>query len=662
MSDLVKRWSRAKIFNVEINRFKEKHFLMPMLSNVKLYGLASKTLYPFVYTDIYNRYYKMQGKNLMYGIMFNDISSETYGFTQDHHIIQDEIKKTYLNSLDNLGIGYDSNKAFYLSSSSVVKFYQETFLKMLNDKINIVTKTAYFDSLLLHMYNFYEVEEIGDRAFVNGEEVFLNEATYLSFDLRPYYKTIEEFLETDKISKDMKNTIFKCLGYYEYLSLELVNYKEKIYLNIDLESPEYLGGINFLVLNPSLMDVFPFVSKDEIKTVQRYLENGYQEGVFSGTTVKNPLTGADIFLFISYDFTEPIHIPNPLKDEKDKHYANYFGIDILQIIENDVLINSDFLNGLNLIEAKQTIIMSFLSEGMAEIKHDYKVKEIIMSSVDKFGIPIPLKVKECELTYEAIEKRLIPITYDRKGQVFSLQGELDFSGNLFDGSISKEFVFALSHQAVLNLDAVPLSLKKTGFNGVNTYFVSKDNLMLEYVLPRLFDKILINNENVNYHFICSKELDLETTSLYNSLGRNFCDDILKIHSADSYRLFIIMDTDETDFEATNLKIIKYEQFLNSIKSLYQSGFAEENEAFDYKIYDFVTKINHALETSNLKIYVEQMMRFFYEVLSEEKMTANQALIYLKLLSLICPFICQEIFENVFKQSYFLVYEDWPFFK
>lgn len=42
------------------------------------------------------------------------------------------------------------------------------------------------------------------------------------------------------------------------------------------------------------------------------------------------------------------------------------------------------------------------------------------------------------------------------------------------------------------------------------------------------------------------------------------------------------------------------------------------------------------------------------------MSEREALIYLKLVSIVCPFTSQKLFEEIFEENYFLVYEEWPF--
>lgn len=654
MENIVARWKKAKVFNAETNRFKEKKFILTPLDNYHLKGLSLKEMYPYLIADIYNRYEKMCGKNVMLGLMFLE-DNDSFNFLEDYHLLAKDVFNNYLNTLDNVGVGYDENKVFHLTDNTIT-FIEEKLIDLYNKEIKVVKGKAFFDSLGIKMYNFYEVKQVEDRFYKDEEEVFLNDASYLALALDKHKEEIDSIINEEFLNDSLKEVLREKLGYYEYLVLNLNNYKDGLSLKISLEEPELLGGLNFLILNPTLMDVKPFITLDEEKSVNHYLENGYQEGIFTGSILNNPLTGLDIFIFISYDFNEAIHIPKPSKNDIDRHYANYFGMDIVETINNNVLINSDFLDGLAKEDGRKVLMETFQSEGMAEILHDYKVKELILSSPLKTGIPIPLKEDGLN-DYEGIAKELLPIKFNLKGEV-----ECIYDLALFKGSISKDFIYFIYHELIEKLDASPLTLKKQEFIDDALYLAREDNVFNDYFFPSLYHLISGKKTKEEYIFLNTSLSSKKVIDLYNELDKHFVDDILGSKKADAYRMFSLFDQEEIDFQTALLKITKYEQILDVIKSFYHKGFVEENEAIDRSLYELVKKANEMLAASDLKKYVENLMTYYFQVLSHEKMTANQALIYLKLLSIVCPFMSQELFEEVFNQTYFLVYEDWPFLK
>ena len=82
--------------------------------------------------------------------------------------------------------------------------------------------------------------------------------------------------------------------------------------------------------------------------------------------------------------------------------------------------------------------------------------------------------------------------------------------------------------------------------------------------------------------------------------------------------------------------------------------------FEEKLYKLTSQLNSYLENKRLDLYIESITRFLYDELLANKMSEREALIYLKLISVVCPFTAQRLFEEIFEENYFLVYEEWPF--
>ena len=111
---------------------------------------------------------------------------------------------------------------------------------------------------------------------------------------------------------------------------------------------------------------------------------------------------------------------------------------------------------------------------------------------------------------------------------------------------------------------------------------------------------------------------------------------------------------------TKLHIVKYEQFIDELESLYHDGFSENTFCFEERLYKLTGKLNSLLKNKRLDLYIESINRFLFEELLTNKMSEREALIYLKLVSIVCPFTSQKLFEEIFEENYFLVYEEWPF--
>lgn len=659
---IIDKWKLKRVFNAEQDRFKDKVFILPYLFNMNTYGVSFDKLYPIISVDIINRYNKMCGKNVMFCLSFNDLSFESYTFYHDHHLLPYDLFNEYKNELEYIGIGFDQNKVSYQGMNNFIQFYQEIFLNLFNDKIKLKHGPIFEDTLGLHQYNFYEIAEKDNHYYVRNtkEEVFLQEDDYLALDIEPYFEEIKTIIKKENLPLAVKDNLYQMLKEYSYIEVNLSNFYEDLNITISLDEPELISGISFLALNPTLMDVMTYVNEEEVSAVNKYLENGYQEGIFTGNTVKNPVTGDDIYIFVSYDFDEAIHVAIPSMNEKDKTYALAFGLDVVQIVENDHMINSDFLNGLSRLEARIKIMNSFVQEEMGVVKSSFKVKELVLSMKEQIGLPVPLIEKSDELSYEALDVKFLPVYFNPRGKkVITNEAEMTNSGDLINLCFSDDFISGL-YEISSNKLGNELYVSNLDFKGTEIHVVNINNVFKEFLIPQIFKLVLNENTNATYIFYNSSEITQEQLTDVNNLKRNYINDLLKITSRDSLRLFVLANRNEFDFDKIKISVTKYEQFVQSIKSLYKNSFVEEAYNLDQELYSLTQNINFMLSNNDYEPYVTTIMKFFYEHLLNEKMTENQALIYLKLLSLAMPFTSQEIFEEVFLQKYFLVYEEWPF--
>ena len=99
----------------------------------------------------------------------------------------------------------------------------------------------------------------------------------------------------------------------------------------------------------------------------------------------------------------------PAHDERDWEFAKKFGLPIIEVVagsetgveeavytdvEDGILVNSDFLDGLHVAEAKKKIIEFLAEKGIGTKKTNYKLRDWVFSRQRYWGEPIP--IVECE--------------------------------------------------------------------------------------------------------------------------------------------------------------------------------------------------------------------------------------------------------------------------
>jgi leucyl-tRNA synthetase len=150
--------------------------------------------------------------------------------------------------------------------------------------------------------------------------------------------------------------------------------------------PDTIFGATFMVLAPENPLVEKLTTPEQKTEVENYIEETSKKterdrmadvknvsGAFTGSFAINPFTGKNIPIYISdyvlMGYGTGAVMAVPAHDERDHRFAKKFGLEIINVIENDVdiqeesydskdsvCVNSEFLNGLNYNDAKAKII------------------------------------------------------------------------------------------------------------------------------------------------------------------------------------------------------------------------------------------------------------------------------------------------------------------
>ncbi len=187
--------------------------------------------------------------------------------------------------------------------------------------------------------------------------------------------------------------------------------------------PDTIFGVTFMVLAPEHELVEKITTPDRIDEVMTYAEEAKNRserermtevkrvsGAFTGAYVTHPFTGEDIPIWVSdyvlagYGTGAIMAVPSG--DQRDWNFANHFGIDIIPVIDGSdiekeanetkegILINSDFLNGLQVPDAIKLAIEKIEGKGIGIGKTNYRLRDAIFSRQRYWGEPFPVYYKD----------------------------------------------------------------------------------------------------------------------------------------------------------------------------------------------------------------------------------------------------------------------------
>jgi leucyl-tRNA synthetase len=172
--------------------------------------------------------------------------------------------------------------------------------------------------------------------------------------------------------------------------------------------PDTIFGATYCVLSPE----HPLVDKvttggqrelvkayqAQVKTkseMERTELNKDKSGVFTGAFAVNPANGKEIpiwiadYVLMSYGTGAIMAVPG--HDERDAEFAKKYELPVICVVEpGDTLVNSDFLDGLTVDEAKKRIIAWFEEKGVGKGTTNYRLRDWLISRQRYWGAPIPI--------------------------------------------------------------------------------------------------------------------------------------------------------------------------------------------------------------------------------------------------------------------------------
>ncbi len=669
-NNFVKDWKNKRIFKIENDRFKPKKYIYNSFVNTNCSGFNNKNIYPYLFTDIYSKYYRMNGYNVMYPVGFNNINESSFQYSKQRSSSFDMLSLTYKHQLEDMGVGYDIEKEMTLTDNNFISFVQNVFLKLYNEKyIYFKKKEIFTDFSSKIFYNKYEIYSERNKYYLKNtkEEVYIRNEEVLVLNVKSIQDKFMPYLESIDIDKEVRNEVMKFFEFKECLKLNFLSMDNTLNLDIKLDNPEYLAGINFIALNPKYIDVIKYTSMDELETVTKYVELGdINFDCYTGIILKNPLNNEDIYMFASYKYDTDIHVGIPSVYEDDYMFASTVGINIVDILEEDFIINSDFLTGLKIDEANREIIDTFISEEMGEIYYKSSLDEIVISSHEEFGILVPLLINDDEK--RVLDEDYLPVYYSNRYKiVISNEENLVFNGVISKMVFNQVFVLGLT-----NIYAKIYDNKMTG----NDFFKSNEGLSFEdsitvinsnYIeevaMPIIFNLLFENKleYKILNKVLCLRGLELSQTieEEYQRLNISFVDEIINKHSSDAYRLYLLSSDElDDDLGRTFNYLDEFEFFLDQIKNIYHGEFKiDVYENIDW--FNFIKEQNELLENFDVRNYTKNLIKFFNGYIRNEGITIVQANKFLVMLSIICPLISEEIYKEVFINKYSIFYSEWP---
>ena len=409
---------RAKDFSKKSKVYILNEFPYPSGS-----GLHVGHAFSFVGGDVYARFKRMQGYNVLFPMGWDafGLPTENYAIKMKRkpQDITRENTDMFRKQMKRLALSYDWEREINTTDPAYYKWTQWIFIQLF--KKGLVYKKEmpinWCPSCKIGLANEEVVDGKCERC---GAEVSRRNISQWVVKITEYAdKLIDGLKETnfiDKVKQSQINWIGKSEG--AHIKFSIFNFQfsndKKNYLEVFTTRPDTLFGATFMVIAPEHPLVNQIISLPDCqiekrKEIEKYVKDARKKsemerteiskektGVFSGLYAINPVNNKQIPIWIS-DFVLSSYgtgaiMSVPAHDERDFAFAKKFGLEIISVYDEktDRVINSDFINGLDKEKAFEKMINWLEENKIGERNASYHLRDWIFSRQHYWGEPIPM--------------------------------------------------------------------------------------------------------------------------------------------------------------------------------------------------------------------------------------------------------------------------------
>ena len=716
-----KYWEENKTFKTSDDKSKEKFYALVEFPYPSGQGLHVGHPRPYTALDIVSRKRRMQGYNVLYPMGWDAFGLPTENFAIKNkirpEIVTENNIKNFKRQMQSIGFSFDWDREINTTDPDYYKWTQWIFIQMFKKGL------AYKKEMPINWCpscktGLANEEVINGHCERCGGEVIRKVKNQWMLKITEYADRLIDDLKDvdylDRIKSQQINWIGRSYGAEIKFPLKEVDEKITVFTT----RADTIFGATYMVISVD----HPLIEKysDQIKNIEEI--RSYRQEVakkselertdlskektgykIDGLTAINPLTNKDIPVYVS-DYVLMTYgtgaiMAVPAHDDRDYEFAKKFNIEMIPVIEgSDIensaftetnegnLINSEFLNGLSVNEAKQKMYEYIEEKEIGHKKTNFKLRDWVFSRQRYWGEPIPLVYCE-HCGWVPLEEKDLPLVLPKVDNYEPTDNGESPLSNI------DEFVHTkcpkCGRDAVRETDTMPQ------WAGSSWYY-------LRYTDPHN-DEAIASKENLDYYVpVDWYNGGMEHTTLhllYSRFWHKFLYDIGVVPTKEPYMKrtshgMILGDNNEKmsksrgnvvnpddivrDFGADTLRC--YEMFIgdfeksapwseNGVKGCRKfldkvwrtQELVDEDSNFDKMetlTHQTIKKVSEDYENLKFNTAIAQLMTLLNEFNNLDKISKEQYKIFLILLNPVCPHITEEIWQRMGYEGY--VHEaSWP---
>ncbi|MEG0768844.1 MAG: leucine--tRNA ligase [Ruthenibacterium sp.] len=666
--------------------------------------------HPRSYTalDIVARKKRLQGYNVLYPMGWDAFGLPTENFAMKNHIHPEIVTKKnvarFQAQLKSLGLSFDWTREINTTDPSYYKWTQWIFLQLYKKGL------AYKKEMSVNWCTGCKVvlaneEVVGGVCERCGSEVVHKNKSQWMLKITAYADRLIDDLDgldfIERVATQQKNWIGRSHG---------AEVKFKTTAGDDLlvytTRPDTLFGATYMVISPEHPAIESWGGKianmDEVRAYQTASakKSDFERtelakdktGVeLKGVRAVNPVNGKEIPIFISdyvlISYGTGAIMAVPAHDERDYDFAKKFGLPIVEVVKGGdiekeaftdcatgVMVNSGFLDGMRVDEAKDAIAKWLEKEGVGTQKTNFKLRDWVFSRQRYWGEPIPMvycekcgwqPLPESELPLILPEIEDFEPTNDGESPL-SRHTEWVNTTCPHCGAPAKRETdtmpqwagsswYFLRYMDPHNDNAIASKEALAYWSPVDWYNGGMEHTTLHLLYSRFWHKFLYD-----IGVVPTKEPYAKRTSHGMILGENGekmsksrgnvvnPDDIVRDYGADTMRLYEMFIGDFEKSAPWNTSSIKgCRRFLERVWGLAERTVKGEafTPAIEGSMHRTIKKVTEDIDQLKMNTAIAAMMSLLNELYDQPVITKQDLRVLLKLLNPFAPHITEEMWQQ-----------------
>ena len=425
-----KFWEENKTFKaVEDEKYpKEKRmYVLDMFPYPSAAGLHVGHPEGYTATDIYCRYLRMNGYNVLHPMGFDSfgLPAENYAIKTGTHpkTTTNANIEHFTKQIKSLGFSYDWDRCVSTCEPDYYKWTQWIFIQLYKKGLAYEAQTPinWCPSCMTGLANEEVKEGKCERC---GSQVTHKTIRQWILKITEYADRLDKDLEgldwPESVKAMQHNWIGKSTGAEVTFTVADKDGKPTDKkLTVYTTRCDTLFGATYMVVSPEHQIIDSITTPEQADAVKKYQEDAAKKsdlertdlakdktGVFSGSYAINPVNGKLIpiwiadYVLISYGTGAIMAVP--AHDDRDWDFAKKFNLPIIEVLKSEVdvqkqawtqdgiHVNSEFLDGLNKKDAIEKMLEFLEEKKIGRKAINYKLRDWVYSRQRYWGEPIPL--------------------------------------------------------------------------------------------------------------------------------------------------------------------------------------------------------------------------------------------------------------------------------